>query len=85
MGLKRVFSKLGYSLEQAQVVGIVGIVGMVGMVWRVGINKQTDSWKLDLGKLVFFFLKIFCFVSVFSFAMPKFFPYHGLLKYSNTI
>ena len=29
----------GYSLEQAQVVGIVGIVGMVGMVGIVGINK----------------------------------------------
>ena len=30
---------LGYSLEQAQVVGIVGRVGMVGMVGIVGINK----------------------------------------------
>ena len=29
----------GYSLEQAQVVGIVGIVGMVGIVGIVGINK----------------------------------------------
>ena len=33
----------GYSLEQAQVVGIVGIVGMVRMVGIVGINKKTDS------------------------------------------
>ena len=29
----------GYSLEQAQVVGIVRIVGMVGMVGIVRINK----------------------------------------------
>ena len=33
----------GYSLEQAQVVGIVGIVGMVGIVGIIGINKYTDS------------------------------------------
>ena len=33
------YTKKGYSLEQAQVVGIVGIVGMVGMVGIVGINK----------------------------------------------
>ena len=34
-----IYFKLGYSLEQAQVVGIVGIVGMVGMVGIVRINK----------------------------------------------
>ena len=33
----RTIADLGYSLEQAQVVGIVGIVGMVGMVGMVGI------------------------------------------------
>ena len=40
-GLRDVFKfdRDGYSLDQAQVVGIVGIVWMVGMVGIVGINK----------------------------------------------
>ena len=32
----------GYSLEQAQVVGIVGIVGMVGKVGIVGITNKEN-------------------------------------------